>query len=45
MDAVFALADRVSVLTYGCVIATGSPADIQSNAAVREAYLGEEAAA
>ena len=45
MDAVFALADRVSVLTYGRVIATGSPADIQANAAVREAYLGEEAAA
>src|SRR5688572_6068276 len=37
MDAVFALADRVSVLTYGRVIATGSPADIQANAAVREA--------
>jgi branched-chain amino acid transport system ATP-binding protein len=44
MDAVFALADRVSVLTYGRVIATGSPADTQANAAVREAYLGEEAA-
>jgi branched-chain amino acid transport system ATP-binding protein len=43
MDAVFALADRVSVLVYGRVIATGSPAEIQANAAVREAYLGEEA--
>jgi branched-chain amino acid transport system ATP-binding protein len=42
MDAVFALADRVSVLLYGRVIATGAPADIQANAAVREAYLGEE---
>jgi branched-chain amino acid transport system ATP-binding protein len=44
MDAVFALADRVSVLVYGRVIATGSPGDIRANAAVREAYLGEEGA-
>jgi branched-chain amino acid transport system ATP-binding protein len=44
MDAVFALADRVSVLVYGRVIATGSPAAIQADAAVREAYLGEEGA-
>jgi branched-chain amino acid transport system ATP-binding protein len=42
MEAVFALADRVSVLTYGRVIATGSPAAIRANEAVRAAYLGEE---
>jgi len=41
MDAVFALADRISVLVYGRIIATGSPADIRQNADVRSAYLGE----
>jgi len=41
MDAVFALADRISVLVYGKVIATGTPADIQANPQVRVAYLGE----
>ena len=41
MEAVFALADRITVLVYGRVVATGAPADIRSNAAVREAYLGE----
>jgi branched-chain amino acid transport system ATP-binding protein len=41
MEAVFALANRITVLVYGRVIATGAPADIRSNAAVREAYLGE----
>lgn len=45
MDAVFALADRISVLVYGKIIATGSVEDIRSNADVREAYLGEEDAA
>lgn len=42
MDAVFALADRVSVLVYGKVIATGSVDDIRNNSAVQLAYLGEE---
>lgn len=45
MDAVFALADRISVLVYGQIIATGSVADIRANAQVREAYLGAEDAA
>lgn len=44
MEAVFALADRVSVLVYGQIIATGSPAEIRDNREVRIAYLGEEAA-
>jgi len=42
MDAVFALADRISVLVYGKVIATGTPTDIRANESVRRAYLGEE---
>ncbi len=41
MDAVFALADRISVLVYGRIIATGKPGDIRKNKAVRNAYLGE----
>ncbi len=43
MDAVFALADRVSVLVYGKIIATGTPEEIRNNAEARAAYLGEEA--
>jgi branched-chain amino acid transport system ATP-binding protein len=42
MDVVFALADRISVLVYGRVIATGPPKAIRVNAEVRRAYLGEE---
>ena len=42
MDAVFALADRISVLVYGRVIASGAPAAIRGDAEVREAYLGDE---
>ncbi|PLP55938.1 ABC transporter ATP-binding protein [Mesorhizobium loti] len=41
MDAVFALADRISVLVYGRVIASGSVDDIRQNPEVRTAYLGE----
>ncbi|MFN3348702.1 ABC transporter ATP-binding protein [Pseudorhodoplanes sp.] len=44
MEAVFALADRISVLVYGRVIATGLPDDIRANAEVRQAYLGEQEA-
>ena len=43
MDAVFALADRISVLVYGKVIATGSVDEIRNHAEVRRAYLGEDA--
>ena len=44
MEAVFALADRITVLVYGRVIASGEPAGIRADAAVREAYLGEQEA-
>ena len=42
MDAVFALADRISVLVYGRIIATGTPRQIRDNVEVRAAYLGTE---
>ncbi|WP_340149711.1 ABC transporter ATP-binding protein [uncultured Sneathiella sp.] len=42
MDAVFSLADRISVLVYGRAIATGTPDEIRDNEEVRQAYLGEE---
>ena len=42
MDAVFQLADRISVLVYGKVVETGNVEEIRASAKVREAYLGEE---
>ncbi len=42
MDAVFALADQLTVMVNGTMIASGLPADIRSNAQVQAAYLGEE---
>ena len=42
MDAVFALADRISVLVYGRVIASGTPAEIRQNPEVKRAYLGDQ---
>ena len=44
MDAVFALADQITVLVYGRAIATGAPGAIRANADVRQAYLGEDEA-
>jgi branched-chain amino acid transport system ATP-binding protein len=44
MEAVFALADRITVLVYGRVIASGHPEEIRGNSQVRDAYLGEQEA-
>lgn len=43
MNVVFGLADRISVLVYGRIIASGTPEEIRGNPKVKEAYLGEEA--
>jgi branched-chain amino acid transport system ATP-binding protein len=45
MDAVFTLADRITVLVYGREIASGSPQEIRASIEVRRAYLGERYAA
>ncbi len=42
MPAVFALADRISVLVYGRIIACGTPAEIRANDEVKRAYLGDQ---
>jgi branched-chain amino acid transport system ATP-binding protein len=42
MEAVFALADRITVLVYGRVIASDTPQAVRANPEVREAYLGEQ---
>ena len=42
MDAVFALADRLTVMVNGQVIASGTPAEVRADTAVQAAYLGEE---
>jgi branched-chain amino acid transport system ATP-binding protein len=41
MDVVFSLADRITVLHYGEILATGPPSEIRENQAVKDAYLGE----
>ena len=43
MSVVFGLADRISVLVYGEIVASGTPSEIRNDPKVREAYLGEEA--
>jgi len=44
MDAVFALADRITVLVYGKVMFTGTPEEIRNHPEVRAVYLGDEEA-
>ena len=41
MDVVFSLADRITVLHYGQILATGAPLEIRQNQTVKDAYLGE----
>ncbi|MCK6449867.1 MAG: ABC transporter ATP-binding protein [Alphaproteobacteria bacterium] len=43
MDAVFSIADEITVMVNGSVLASGTPAEIRANKAVQDAYLGEEA--
>jgi branched-chain amino acid transport system ATP-binding protein len=43
MSVVFGLADRITVMAYGQVIASGTPAEIRADSTVREAYLGQQA--
>jgi branched-chain amino acid transport system ATP-binding protein len=43
MSVIFGLADRISVLVYGAIIATGTPDQIRNDPKVKEAYLGQEA--
>jgi branched-chain amino acid transport system ATP-binding protein len=42
MDAVFSLADRITVLVYGSALACGTPDEIRNNDEVRDAYLGQQ---
>jgi branched-chain amino acid transport system ATP-binding protein len=42
MDAVFSLADRISVLDYGRLLITGTPDEVRANAEVLSAYLGDD---
>jgi branched-chain amino acid transport system ATP-binding protein len=42
MDAVFSLANKITVICYGQVLASGLPEDIRNNQQVKDAYLGEE---
>ena len=44
MDAVFALADRISVLVYGKIIFTGTPQEVRAHPEVKAVYLGTESA-
>jgi branched-chain amino acid transport system ATP-binding protein len=45
MDVVFSISDRISVLVYGQIVATGTPEQVRANASVQEAYLGTGEAA